>query len=130
MKRLSFNLGHVTNSSSMVYWFPREILEDPEISAFLEAYDLGKGWVGGDLFSRSGNHSFIVTREQRLEAIAQFEAAVDDDWTPTFPTIDPDDDAVIVIYGDEYSTTAHQVGRMLVDACKRHDLPYRDVDMH
>jgi len=106
-------------------------LEDPEIKAFLEAFELEGGWLGGDLWSRSGNHSFIVTREQRLEARKRLMPEdEEDDWWGNPPNINPDNDDVIVIYGDDYQTTANTLAHMLRDVCDRLNLRYDSHEMH
>lgn len=118
MKKLSLNLGHVTNSSSMVFWFPREILEDEEVRAFLEAFDLTKGWVGADLSCRIGCRSFLLTKEQKQTAAASVDGCYRE------PVINLDGDEVVVIYGDEHSDATAHVAEVLSAACQRLGLEY------
>lgn len=109
--RIGINIGFVTNSSSMVYHFPRELLANPEVKAFLNAFELHGGFVGSELWSRDTCTTIAMTKEQKQEVVAKL--AESDYCAP--PGINVDDDSVVVIYGDEYQSIASTLARMLCD---------------
>lgn len=102
--QLGINIGFVTNSSSMVYHVPKAVLEDPNIKAFLQAFELEEGFVGSDLWSRDTCETFAVTKEQKLEARKKLDEYWDDpEFSIRTPAIDVEDDStVVLIFGDEY----------------------------
>lgn len=63
MKFLSVNIGHITNSSSVVYSFPKEILDNEEIQFILEAYEIPDNMIGEELWNTYLCHSFVSTEE-------------------------------------------------------------------
>ncbi len=124
-RRVTVNVGFITNSSSCVYYFPKEVLDDPQVKAFIEAHELGDGYLGSHLWSRESCSSFLVTKEQKAEAKSILRNPYDDDdkysdyCSEASKVIDPKDDGVYVIYGDEYSDTTHVLCRILSNALGR-----------
>jgi hypothetical protein len=113
MKRLTINIGFITNSSSVVHWLPKEILQDEEVKAFLDAYGLAGGTVGDDLWRRDTCSSFIVTPEQAEAANEQLRSS------EYSAPVEVPVDAVTVIYGDEYSTVFAELSHVLEAAASR-----------
>jgi hypothetical protein len=107
--RIGINIGFVTNSSSMVYHFPKELLANPEVKAFLDAFELHGGFVGSELWSRDTCTTVAMTKEQKLEVRAKL---AESDYGGA-PPINADDDSIVVIYGDEYQSIASTLARML-----------------
>lgn len=124
MKRISISSGFVTNSSSIVQHFDKALLDDPDVKAFLDAYDLHEGRCSTELWCRDRAASFLVTREQKELARRQYTGDLnpysDDEWKCNGPTIDPDaDNEVIVCYGDEYTSFANTLCHLLRDAAEK-----------
>ncbi len=109
--RLSINIGFITNSSSMVYHFPRELFQDKRIQAVLKAFELDGGFVGSDLWHRGLCATVAMTKEQRIAAKQQLVEAEYGSGTPYIDT--EDDDSVVVIYGDEHRSIAYILSDML-----------------
>lgn len=114
MKRLTVNVGFITNSSSVVHWFPRAVLEDPEVRAFVEAYEIGGGFLGEEIWNKSACGSFVVSAEQR-EAL---RAALNDGEYGGGHAVGGEGE-VAVVYGDEYSSVASELCEVLGRACRR-----------
>ena len=115
MKRLTINVGFITNSSSAIHWFDKKVLEAPEVKAFIEAYEL-KGYVG-EVWYRSNCDTFAPdkeTKEQLVAALSQEGYSV--------PHIDPNDDKVVVIYGDEYDSMTKALCELLSSVARRDNL--------
>lgn len=94
MKRLAINIGFITNSSSCIYWFPKEILEDPTVDAFLSAYGFKQDFIGESL-SRSCCATFTCTLEGWNTMADRLSGG--------FQTIRPGEPGdVIIMYGDEH----------------------------
>lgn len=121
--RLSINIGFVTNSSSVVHHFPKELLNDPTVKAFIEAFELSRGFVGEDLWHRGACGTFAVTKEQKAEVQAKLQSINEgrdaDDYTVNVPGIAMDDDSVVLIYGDEYSSIASSLSGLMMEAAKK-----------
>ena len=114
--RLVINVGFITNSSSVIHWFPKEILNDEDVQAFLKAYQLEDGYVGEDLWYRSACGSFLRTKEQYEEATAK----LNDAEYSSAPTVGPVDGShVAVIYGDEHQTIFMELSHLLSTAAER-----------
>jgi len=115
MKKVTINIGFITNSSSVVHWFPRELLEDSEVKAFLSSYEIEDGYVGSNLWNRGECGSFITSREQRLgmNAKMRFDSDI------YGPMSDPESDDLVVIYGDEYKNLSSILCTILDEACVR-----------
>lgn len=116
-KMLAINIGFVTNSSSMVYHFPKSLLNDPKVKTFLDAFEVADGFVGEDLWHRGLCATFAVTKEQKQEADAKLNQPGYEDYRP--PGIDLSDDTVTVIYGDEHPGMASIICSMLKEAAER-----------
>lgn len=124
MKRISISTGFVTNSSSIVQHFDKTLLLDPDVKAFLDAYDLHEGRCSENIWYRSQAASFLVTKEQKELARRQFTGDLnpftDEEWECNGPLIDPNkDDEVVVCYGDEYTSFAHTLCELIKAAAER-----------
>lgn len=116
MKRLTINVGFITNSSSAIHWFDKKVLEAPEVKAFLEAYAIN-GYVG-NVWERSRCDTFAPdrkTKEQLVEAFSQ-----EPEWHA--PGINPGDDDVVVIYGDEYDSLTKTLCELLASVARRNSV--------
>lgn len=132
-RRVTVNIGFITNSSSCVYYFPKEVLADPQVKAFLEAHELTRGYIGEELWYRSECASFLVTEEQKAKAKDILRSYDPDDRetseSSVSKVIDPKDDGVYILYGDEYQSTTHILCRMMSNALaklkgqKDHEFP-------
>lgn len=122
-KRLIINMGFITNSSSAIHWFPKEILEDPEVRTFMEAYGLGGGYVGSELWHRGACESLLITPEQKQEARERLN---DTEYSPgTGDRYFKDaDNQVILIYGDEYSSVTSELASLLSDVARKKGLAH------
>ena len=123
---ISFNIGFVTNSSSAVHHFPKQLMDDPLVKKFMELFDLGPGKsvVGKRFFDRSGCSSIAFDTEAKTRIEARMreegEGYRDIGFEPDLPPVqteDPDD--IVVIYGDEYESLASQFAELLREAAKR-----------
>jgi len=125
MKRLSVNIGHITNSSSVVYSFPREVLEDEAVKAILTAYEVPADSIGDNMWYRSECNSFVSTVEGWHE--------IDEDFRSieyTSPQYGQPGD-VLIIYGDEYMEVKPWLQillKYLIAACDNKGLSYSDFD--
>lgn len=116
-KLISVNTGFVTNSSSVVHHFPRELLEHPRVKAFIEKFGIEGGYVGDDLWDRSRCDSFLVSSAQK--ELANRTILQGDEWERKVP-VNTDPDLVVVIYGDEYRSLASDLCEVLLDVlCER-----------
>jgi hypothetical protein len=111
-KQISINIGFVTNSSSVVHHFPKELLQHPKIVAFLKAFEIDEGFVGSDLWHRGECATFAVTKEQKEAARSQLQNT---DYGPG-PAIDVDGDDFVVIYGDEHRSITATLLDVIGDA--------------
>jgi len=114
--RIGVNIGFVTNSSSMVFHFPRQLLDHPKVKQFIEAFELQDGFVGSDLWSRDTCTTIAMTREQKRKARENL-ASEGSDFCRA-PAIDTEDDSVVVIYGDEYESVANTLAHLMQDAAQ------------
>lgn len=114
-KVIGISVGFVTNSSSMVYHFPRKLLEDPTIQTFLKAFEVEEGFIGSDLWHRGECGTFAVTQSQKEQVVKLLGET--EYCRP--PAIDMDPDTVVVIYGDEYPGMASTISGMLRAAAER-----------
>ena len=121
MFRISMNVGFVTNSSSMIYSFPKELLDLLEVRAVLEAFEIQNGFVGHDLWSRSACETLAITKEQKDQARSDLNRMPDEYGSP--PSIDDSEDRVVIIYGDEYSGIAIMLIQLIKNACDAAGLP-------
>lgn len=112
MKRIVINNGFVTNSSSCVYQIDRELLEDPEIQEFMDKHGLTEsGYIGSNLWHRAQCESVAVTTEEQKQVKESLREAP---YSGTAgPGVDPSDDQIVVVYGDEYQGIAQQLVRLI-----------------
>jgi hypothetical protein len=118
-KKISISIGFVTNSSSVVHHFPRELLDHPKVKMFIEKFELQHGFVGDDLWHRARCDSFLVAHEQKAEVAQNFRGdnyLSGSDHTATGPAIDMDPNKVVLIYGDEYDSVARDLCSLLLEA--------------
>jgi hypothetical protein len=125
-KRLSLNIGFITNSSFAVHHFPRQLLEHPEVKAFIETFEISQGFVGENLWYRSKCGTVAMTQEQKQEVLALF------DREPEFhpPRINTESDDVLIIYGDEHVSVARRLSRLMQDAAEAMGLSYVRGEYH
>lgn len=110
---LHINIGFITNSSSVVYHFPKELLKNKDIQAFLRAYEVEDGFVGDDLWHRARCGTVAITKEQKMLAQSRLKEAEYSDFGHP-PHIDVDDDATfVVVIGDEHFDIANALSHML-----------------
>lgn len=111
-KRLIINMGFITNSSSAIHWFPKELLEDPEVRAFMDAYGIGGGYVGNDLWYRSACETIALTKDQKQATKDQLGSSDYDSRMGS--AVNPDDDSqFVIIYGDEYTCVTSELAHLL-----------------
>jgi len=123
MRRLVINVGFITNSSSAIHWFPKEVLENPDVKAFMEAYGLSRGHVGDDLWYRSNCDTIALTKEQKLDVSAQLSNS--EYGGSIGASVDPvDDSTFVVIYGDEYQSVTSELAHMLCRVCDEKGLSH------
>lgn len=132
-RRVTVNIGFITNSSSCVYYFPKEVLADPQVKSFMEAHELTQGYLGDDLWYRSSCASLLVSEEQKEKAKGILRSYDPDDASlpesSVSKVIDPKSDGVYILYGDEYSDTTHILCRLMSGALaklqgqKDHEFP-------
>jgi len=115
---LGINIGFITNSSSVVYHFPRALLEHEDIKAFLTAFDLHGGFVGSDLWHRGECASIAMTKEQKLEVNDKLNGSGASEYCSA-PGINTEDDSVVIIYGDEYTSIASSLASLLKDTAQK-----------
>jgi len=114
--RLSINTGFITNSSSVVYHFPEELLEDPEVKAVLDAYGVSGGFISGNLYNRETCDTFAVTEEQKTIVANDLKS----DLGPG-PAIDITGATIVVVHGDEYTGLASMLASLLYKTLYRLD---------
>lgn len=123
-KRLIINMGFITNSSSAIHWFPKELLNDPGVKAFMEAYGLDRGSVGEDLWYRSACESIAITTEQKQQVRDQLTRE-DYDGGSIGVSVDPADDSnFVVIYGDEYESVTSELAHLLSEIARKKGLAH------
>jgi len=122
------NIGFITNSSFAVHHFPRQLLEHPEVKAFIETFEISQGFVGSDVWNRSMCSTVAMTKEQKQAAHDAFHAEGYDEYHP--PHVDLETDSVMIIYGDEYSSVARSLSRLMRDAAEAMGLAYQKGDYH
>jgi hypothetical protein len=124
---IGINIGFVTNSSSVVYHFPRSLLQEPSIKAFLDAFDLHQGFVGSDLWHRGECATIAMTKEQKQEAQKQLRHSDYGEYSRT-PGINTEDDSVVLIYGDEYESVASILANLLKGAAEKFGITVHSDD--
>lgn len=103
--------GFVTNSSSMICWFDRKLLEHPDVRAWVDAYGIGEGFIGTDMWHRGACGSILMTLEQKADAMAELNSADYGDFD-----LGDNPDEFVVIYGDEYTSLASEFCNVLSNA--------------
>lgn len=119
MKQLTVNIGFITNSSSQIHWYPKEVLNHPDVKAFVEAYGIKEGYIGEDLWHRGGCSSFLTTPEQIAEAQRELT-----NENCSSPLLSKGEDKIVVIYGDEYSNLTQELAYILDKVCRDQKLKY------
>ncbi len=118
MIRITMGCGHITNSSSVVHYFDKALLEDPGVKAFIKAYEMEDGLVGSDMWSRSTCTSFLVNKELKSQANVKLMKEGYEDYPG--PQLREDDDSeIVLIYGDEYSNPTHTLCTLLKNAARK-----------
>lgn len=111
---LSMQAGFITNSSSVVYHFPKEALDHPQIKAFLERYGITNGFVGENLWHRGRCGSVAINREQKQEVLDKLRR-----YDYSFPNIEVEnEDFAVIVYGDEYTSLASTLSELLQNVCE------------
>lgn len=124
-KLLTVNVGFVTNSSSVVYHFPMELLADAGVRAFLLAFEIDAGFVGDDLWDRSQCGTLAVTREQKAETLRKLSS--EEGWS--HPGVDVEDDKTfVVVIGDEHEDVAKVLCDMLKEIAEKSGVVYLGDD--
>lgn len=113
--RLSMTIGFITNSSSAIHHFPREVLDHPRVKGFLEAFEITGGFIGEDLWSRSHCTTVAITKEQKEEVQRRLNASEYTEYARA-PAVDVDSDEIVVIYGDEYQSIASSLADLCAEA--------------
>ena len=125
--KLSINIGFVTNSSFAVHHFPRQLLDHPEVSAFIEAYEIAQGFIGSSLWHRSACSTVAMTQEQKKQVVEAFQTE-EEYFRP--PGINTESDEVVVIYGDEHESVARSLSRLMRAAADEMGLKYASGEYH
>lgn len=125
MKRVTINIGFITNSSSVVFWIPKQVLEDPDVAAFISKYELQDGYISDDLWSRSTCGSFAVTQEQRQQIKQELTGSA---YGIKEAVFDVGEDNVVAVYGDEYDNVSSELAFLLRSAAARMGLPTHRSD--
>ena len=130
--RLSMNIGFVTNSSFAVHHFPQQVLENPAVRGFLRAFEISQGFIGADLLNRSRCGTVAMTKKQKRDVAETFNNEFPQDPDELFqaPDIDVKSNDILIIYGDEYTSLAHNLSRLMEEAAKEMGLPFRIEDYH
>lgn len=112
--KITGNMGFVTNSSSVVYHIPNNIMQDSRVQSFLKTFEVEDGFVGPELWHRGMCSTIAVTKEQKQEAQRQLS---DTDYSGA-PTIDVESDDTVIIFGDEHPCIAYQLLDLLDQVAK------------
>lgn len=130
MKFISANIGFITNSSSCVHCFPIDLLDDPNVAAVIEAYNLQNGYLPDSLTHRGICDSVLVTKEQKdevLQFISENEYFNKEQWTGALHT----PDTLVITYSDESESLARVLCEALSQAQqKRKDNRGFSFDFH
>lgn len=114
MKVLSVTQGFITNSSSAVHAFDNELLEVPEIKAFLQKFGI-VGYVGSDLWGRGGGEeSILLTDAQKKETLSHISS-----YAEKSPPIPQDPTKFVVVFTDEGESLARDFCEFITDYLKR-----------
>lgn len=117
-KRISITAGFITNSSSVVYHFPRHLWEHPQIQAFAEVYGITEqGYVSDQLWNRARCDSVALTQEEKEKLRKGF---LDSKYGSV--ELDTDHDGPLIVYGDEYQGLAHSLVNLAKDLASEEDV--------
>lgn len=108
---VSVNLGFITNSSSAVTYVPVEVMQHERVRNFMKRYEVTDGFIGEDLWSRSGCASLLVTQDQ-VEAARE---ELTSDWSYPASIEDVHDGGAVLIYGDEYDSLVSDLADLCYD---------------
>lgn len=125
---ISANVGFVTNSSSVIYHFPKEILEDEEVKKFIEDYGLEHGFVGNDLWHRDGCTTLALTKDQKHYVNLGLKGDNEDDYSFYNVSVNEESDEIVLIYGDEYESIVHTLARLMKDVANRKKISFTSTD--
>jgi len=126
-RRFMINMGFITNSSSCVYSFPPEVLAHPKVQSFIKRYEIHNGYVGDDLWYRSRCSSFLVTDEQKKEALNELSGN-EYGCSRNFSLVE--DEGCSVIYGDEYSDITSTLCCLMSDVARELKVAVKSVDFN
>lgn len=118
---LSGTLGFITNSSSVIHFFPPEVLNHPDVQAVLRTFGVQGGFVGDELWNRSLCSSVLITDEQKELA---YEMLAESDYSS--PPCDKEtlmQPGVVVIYGDEYQGLARSLCNVMQNLAEELKIP-------
>jgi len=121
MKIIGMNVGFITNSSSVVYHFPKEVLEHKSVKHLIESYNIGNGYIGSDMWHRGQCESIATTKETKKALKDQMKSdylslGYGDEYYG--PQIDDEDDSIVIVYGDEYDGLAQELCYAMEEACE------------
>jgi|CXWL01.1.fsa_nt_gi MoaA/NifB/PqqE/SkfB family radical SAM enzyme len=92
----------VTNSSSVICAFPKEVLDSPQVRAVIEKYGFDLDHVG-DVWYRGSCGSIASSAAKKR--LLKSELSSEEYGERVAGQIDVDDGNVYVVYGDEYTST-------------------------
>lgn len=121
--QLGANIGFVTNSSSVVYHFPKKLLEYPAVKAFLAAYEIEDGFVGDDLWHRGECGTIALdrkTKELADQRLHRESYGAEGGYAPGIAV--DDDNTFVVVIGDEHHDLAYIFSHMLCDLAREEGL--------
>jgi len=122
--RLTFTSGFITNSSSVIHGFPRELLDHPHVKEFMQKYGVTGGMMPRDVWNRSACTAILVTDEQ-VKAVQKKMTQTDfEDCSGNLPNMPG---LFFVIYGDEYDSIAADLARLIRD---NPDIPCDEGSYH
>jgi len=105
--RLTFTSGFITNSSSVIHGFPRELLEHPHVKEFMQKYGVTGGMMPRDVWNRAACTAILVTDEQ-VNAVRK--SMTSDNYGGHIPDTPG---LFFVIYGDEYESIAEDLSELI-----------------
>jgi len=114
---LSGNVGFVTNSSSVIYSFPKEILLDANVATFIKDHELHHGFIGDDLWQRDKCTSLAITKEQKIYINKKLNQ--EEEYYYESLCVNEDNDDIILIYGDEYDSIVSTLAQIMENAAKK-----------
>ena len=108
---LSITSGFITNSSSVIYNFPNEMLEFPEVKALFRFYNISMtdGLIPADVWHRSVEGDTVVfNREQKQILVDQTKdmfGDFEDMQDMRIPTFNPEDDSTFTLIASDEAGT-------------------------